>query len=220
MRVSALIFLAILFPAIISFPIASAQDTNATPDTAPFITIDPIGNRTIDNIFFINGTTNLAASDESLFLKIETTNFNPGGVGSYFSSNVSIQPGENGFNLWSCNATTDRWVTFPVPGRQTPLSGNVTSGEYVVQVISLGPSELDNSQTFFLLPSERNSTPGQTSASTTIQSPSWGGADPQPLPTTTSPNGTPFPWILSVMAIFVVILSRTLRGYYFQDSPR
>jgi PKD repeat protein len=140
---------AIVLAAIMIAPIASAE--NVTPVTTPFITIDPLGNHTIDEVFFINGTTNLPANDE-LLLDIFTSNMNPGGWGSAFSSNVSIQTGEKGVNLWSCNATTDRWVTFPGP---TP---DAVPGQYIVDVASV-TEPVVATQLFSLLPSESTIAP-------------------------------------------------------------
>jgi hypothetical protein len=45
---------------------ASADNQNVTPVFAPFITIDPIGNHTIGDVFFINGTTNLPVTEPLL----------------------------------------------------------------------------------------------------------------------------------------------------------
>ena len=134
---------------VIIVPLVSAE--NVTPNTTPFITIDPIGNHTIDEVFFINGTTSLPANNE-LLLDIFTSNMNPGGWGSAFSSNVSIQTGENGVNLWSCNATTDRWVTFPGP---TP---DAVPGQYIVEVASF-TEPVVATQLFSLLPSESTIAP-------------------------------------------------------------
>ncbi|MGA7797539.1 MAG: PKD domain-containing protein [Methanoregula sp.] len=142
---------AIVLAGVLIFSAVYAENT--TPDTTPFITIDPVGNHTIDEVFFINGTTNLPANNEPLLLQIETTNFNPGGAGSFFSSNVSIQLGENGVNSWSCNATTSLWETFGPGPQQVPLP-DAEPGQYIVDVITFGPSGATAlGQLFFILPS-------------------------------------------------------------------
>jgi hypothetical protein len=46
--------------------IAADQQFNLLPPQAPFITIDPIGNQTIGDVFCINGTTNLPVTDNLL----------------------------------------------------------------------------------------------------------------------------------------------------------
>jgi len=149
-KITFLTSIAIVLVAIITVPIASAD--NVTPVTTPFITIDPIRNHTIDEVFFITGTTNLPASNDALLIQIETASFNPAGWGSDYRSNVSIQPGD-GVNLWSCNATTDRWVTFPGP------EPDAVPGEYIVMVTSLSSVENVNAQSVFLLSSENKIPP-------------------------------------------------------------
>jgi PKD repeat protein len=150
-KIIVLTMFALFVAAIIIVPIASAD--NVTPVTTPFITIDPIGNHTIDEVFFITGTTNLPASNDSLLIQIETANFNPAGWGSDYRSNVTIQPGEHGINLWSCNATTDRWVTFPGP------EPDAVPGEYIVMVVSISSLEDVDVQSSFTLSSENKIPP-------------------------------------------------------------
>jgi FOG: PKD repeat len=160
LKTGLMVFIIVMVILVGLFPAASAENvtfetdlTNLTPTSAispmeSFIKINPIGNQTIDKVFFITGTTNLPANSEPLLLEIETTHFNPGGAGSSYVSNVSIQPGENGVNLWSCNATTDRWVTFPGP------EPDAVSGEYIVMITSTSSLEDVNAQSVFLLSSE------------------------------------------------------------------
>lgn len=122
-----LTFFALFFLTVTIVPIASAENIT------PYITIDPVGNHTIDEVFFINGTTNLPAN-ESLSIEIYSSSFNPGGGWSgYMSNNVSIQPGENGINTLSCNATTSLWETFGIEPHRIPTPDAVP-GEYVVNV--------------------------------------------------------------------------------------
>ena len=150
-KIMSLSLFAIVLAGVLIFSAVYAENT--TPDTTPFITIDPVGNHTIDEVFFINGTTNFPANNEPLLLQIETTNFNPGGAGSFFSSNVSIQLGENGVNSWSCNATTSLWETFGPGPQQVPLP-DAEPGQYIVDVITFGPSGATAlGQLFFILPS-------------------------------------------------------------------
>ena len=119
-----------------------------------YITIDPIGNHTLDEVFFISGTTNLPVSDTPLLLQIANHWFNPGGGGSFYQSNVTIVPGENGVNTWSCNATPGLWQTYGI-GPQSVISAGAIQGEYLVTVVSTDP---DTSATatgiFSLLPPE------------------------------------------------------------------
>jgi PKD repeat protein len=149
---------AIFIVAIIIGPLVSADNENITPNSTPFITIDPIGNHTIDEVFFINGTTNLPANSVPLLLETETINSNPAGQGSSYVSDVFIQPGENGVNFWSCNATSSLWETFLGP---TP---DALPGEYVVSVEpSKGGDDVAiPTQLFFFLPSESKIPPSNT----------------------------------------------------------
>ena len=121
-------------------PVPVAGQGNATNVTSLFITIDPIGNQTVDSAFFINGTTNLPASGEPLRLVIGT--FNPGGTGSSFVSNVFIIPGESGINTWSCTVAPSGWET--TTGRRenyTIVPGEIIPGEYTVTVVSQDPGK-------------------------------------------------------------------------------
>jgi hypothetical protein len=59
-KISSLVLVVILVSLAI-IPLVSAE--NVTPVTTPFITIDPIGNHTVGDVFFINGTTNLPVND-------------------------------------------------------------------------------------------------------------------------------------------------------------
>jgi PKD repeat protein len=153
MKISGLVLLALL----LLIPWCSAGSVQAQSTTAlpaqPFITINPIGNQTIDNVFFITGTTNLPASNNSLLIQIETANFNPAGWGSDYRSNVSIQPGEQGVNLWSCNVTTDRWVTFPGP------EPDAVPGDYIVMIASISSLGDVEAQSVFTLTSNSTITP-------------------------------------------------------------
>jgi len=118
-----------------------------------YITIDPVGNHTLDEVFFISGTTDLPASGTSLLLQIYSTNFNPGGGGSAYQSNVTIEPGENGINTWSCNVTTSLWQTYGL-GPPFPVADAVP-GEYLVTVVSPDPKNpADATRIFFILSSE------------------------------------------------------------------
>ncbi|MFZ1896822.1 hypothetical protein [Methanoregula sp.] len=139
----------------------SVPDQNSvTPPAQPFIAIDPVGNHTLDEVFFISGTTDLPASGTPLLLQIETTNFNPGGGGSAYQSNVTIEPGENGINTWSCNATTSLWQTYGL-GLQFPIADAVP-GEYLVIVVSPDPDTSANATRIFSILSSEET--GNTTA--------------------------------------------------------
>jgi hypothetical protein len=109
MRVLKRSFLAFFFLMIIIVPLVSANDSNGTSNITPFITIDPIGDYVIGDIFFINGTTNLPVT-EKLVGTIITTIFIPGGKSgtnypSAFLSDISIVSTSSDTNRWSVNVT-------------------------------------------------------------------------------------------------------------------
>ena len=123
---------------------------NLSEDTTPFITINSIGNHTADEVFFINGTTNLNPAGGPLSLTISPTSMTPAGFGSTYSSNATIQRGTCGVNFWSANAspTSNQWVTFT--GAHTQ-SKNVTPGEYIAE-ISSESTNVTQFQYFDILP--------------------------------------------------------------------
>lgn len=115
-----LISFAIVLAAIMIVPLASADDGNVTAVTTPFITINPIGNHTLDEVFFISGTTNLPASGSPLLLQIGSNWYNPGGSGCGCQSNVTIEPGRTG-------SIPGRAMQRRVSGRHTGLSRGLWS---------------------------------------------------------------------------------------------
>jgi len=135
-----------------------AQDTPAIP----IIVIDPLGNHTIDEEFFINGTTNLAVSDGSLLLQIGSGEFNPGGFGSsYYRSNVSIQQGEHGVNIWSAKVEPSQWEVYTKPPNYdpAPMFSPPVPGRYQVVISSKNPYGPDIAATqylFLMLPKAGN----------------------------------------------------------------
>ncbi|MEN6444127.1 MAG: hypothetical protein WC391_06525 [Methanoregula sp.] len=147
-------FLAILFVAIIMVPFVSA-DATVTHNTTPFITIDPIGNHAIGEVFVIKGTTNLPPVIDSLLILIDPTTFNPSGFSSSFQATVPIQRGEKDMNFWSCTVpTTTRWVNFQPRGRgpnQDPRPDN-----YRVTVESSTDTNISQFQLFDILPAGSN----------------------------------------------------------------
>ena len=121
----------IIIVLVIVFPMVSAENNTgnenqttvlsiSTESSAePFIAIDPIGNHTVGDVFFINGTTNLPGTDN---LEIEIYNFelfgclvcnhmksaNCGDLSSNKAariSNISISPDRFGTKRWSINIT-------------------------------------------------------------------------------------------------------------------
>ena len=150
MRVSGYLFPAILFVAILMVPFVNA-DANVTPNTTPFITIDPIGNHAVGEVFIINGTTNLPPVIDTLHIVITPSSFNPGGFGSSFQSTVPIQRGEKDINFWSCNVpTTTGWLSFQGPGRSP--TEDARPDNYFVTVELSTDRNVSQYQVFDILP--------------------------------------------------------------------
>jgi hypothetical protein len=118
--------------------------------TPQFITIDPIGNQTIGDVFFINGTTILPAS-QILTVFIGPANINPGtknfcGDCPTFTINSLITPNSSGINRWSVNVTN-------LFNSQLDIRGS----PYIVYVLNYSTWEVNNgsnvaTQEFNLLP--------------------------------------------------------------------
>ena len=130
----------------------------------PFIAIDPSRTHTTGEEFFINGTTNLAASNESLLLQIGTAEFNPGGFGSsFYTANISVQREDNGENVWSAEVLPSRWQMYTKPPNYypTPTFEPAGPGKYQVVVSSknpLGP-DIIATQQLILVSSETGNNP-------------------------------------------------------------
>jgi hypothetical protein len=94
-------------------PASGADNVSVTPVTTPFITIDPIGDHIIGDVFFINGTTNLPVTEnltiEFSFTKyIQRPHMHSDLVPANSSATISdipILPVSSGPNRWSINVT-------------------------------------------------------------------------------------------------------------------
>ena len=170
---------------------SSPGTANASSDAHYFITIDPIGNHTVGDVFFINGTTNLLVSENNtLYLSITPRNFNPRGLAYY--KNLELIPGQNGVYRWSENVTDLDWNA---------------RDDYFIQVSSINPL-VSGVQDFKIregnisfIPSPSLTQP--SSQITTIGQPSFSHA--------TIPSGqvAPSSMILSIFAIMVGIVFTT-----------
>jgi hypothetical protein len=115
MKLKILLFtsFAILLVTIIIVPMANAEYDNGTPITTSFITIDPIGNHTIGDVFFINGTTNLAVTQNlTIHVYPLASTHEPRGripPPGIFVDGIPIVPVTNGVNRWSVNVTNGYW---------------------------------------------------------------------------------------------------------------
>jgi hypothetical protein len=99
-----------LLVAMIIAPAVCAENVNVTPVSTPFITIDPIGNHTIGDVFFVNGTTNLPATENlslsfSYTFKMQSRRYSVSPNTSAEIPDISISSSTSGTNRWSVNAT-------------------------------------------------------------------------------------------------------------------
>lgn len=111
--IRAAVVLCIVLVGVIIFSSASADNVIVTQVTAQFITIDSVGDHTIGEVFFINGTTNLPVT-ENLTMDI-VTGYHPAMKNSpyhpYLNINVNDIPiisatsGDPRINYWSVNVT-------------------------------------------------------------------------------------------------------------------
>jgi hypothetical protein len=188
----------------------SAADNSSVAVSDHYITIDPIGNHTIGDVFFINGTTNLPVSEKLTIeivdyfwvarshIKNEPNNIPPG---KYVGiPDVLIISDSSGTNRWSVN------VTDAVKGLKTStflasiLSNNSCNGLECHS--SAFKSANSTSFTLFSIPPtiainySTNQTTFQESITDTRMA---------PLSSTTL-RSAPIPWTLSLFAFFIVII--------------
>ena len=114
---------------------SSPGTANASSDTHYFITIDPIGNHSVSDVFFVNGTTNLPVGD-TLLVQGFIDQFRPGpNWGGSMYEYTSVEPGYGGVNVWSCNLTPVLWKTFNgYAGYTQDIRYFFESDEYVVAI--------------------------------------------------------------------------------------
>lgn len=217
-------------------PLVSALNTTAGDNPAaqtpaptassgtPFITIDPIGNHTIGDVFFIDGTTNLPVAEN---LTINIYNFRIYGCavcnhqktascgdldspsGGAEISDISISTDRSGTNRWSINITdtAKEFVSgvyiFHVCSGQICNSGGAFDGV----CNEVRPTESYPANDYFTLFPAANATP-ITSPQKIIQSPS----PIQPpasagtiVPITTQSSPLPVVWPIIVFVSMVIL---------------
>ena len=178
--------------------ITGIPTAGAAPSQAPFITIDPIGNHTVGDIFFINGTTNLGHWENTLDLDIEWWAFNPAGRwSSMYITNASIRPVGNGTGHWSAEVLPAQWEMYTDVEHRTTVFRDADPGEYVAYAEStspLGPAVISQ-QTFFLVPGENNVTP-EMPDTTAVP-----GTNDTETPSSPIPAASPFAGIAAVVIV-------------------
>ena len=196
--------------------LASAESVNVTPATSPFITIDPIGNHTIGDVFFINGTTNLPVSEN---LTIEILDWSwlltrhqkgeymyqpPPGFYAYIL-NISISSDKTGTNRWSANVTD---IVKELESREyyvaaySPMNGSCNNPGCLVP-------NAETPQLFTLLPANNRTT--STVLQTTIQNPSSVQSTTCTVIVPPMTQATPLPPVLSIAVFAALVILRSFR---------
>jgi hypothetical protein len=102
------------------------------PGTNPFISVDPIGDKNVGDIFTVTGTTNLPAGT-NLFVRIEPASFGPeGGVNGEFSGaagGVDVVAGTGGINTWSMEVNTSTLNPVKMRVNASVFTGDVLKGD-------------------------------------------------------------------------------------------
>ena len=199
-----------------------ASLTNPSPNSTvlpgePYITIDPIGNHTIGDVFFINGTTNLPVSEDlSVIIRstrhISRPHMKTEITHGFDSGYVPIIKGINGTNLWSVNATDGTW------GEDAYFASVESSKEVPCynHVQGCMEPEVRKTQVFYMFYPESmifatNTTPPPVNhltsvPSSLVQSPI--STVPQPSPTN---RATPFPVILLIIVLAGIVTLRSFK---------
>jgi hypothetical protein len=100
-----------------------------------FISIDPVENHTIGDIFSIHGTTNLPVGTP-LTVRVRSSMFFPGRNDDY-SGNITITPYLNNTNSWFLFLNTtlypsdEYWINLEAPEEYTTESGNWVLGNAI-----------------------------------------------------------------------------------------
>jgi len=195
---------------------ASAANISSTSVSNPYITIHPIGNHTIGEVFFINGTTNLPVS-ETLYIDVHSATESRHRLKNVYIEygfqleSVSIIPEENGINYWSANVTEGTWKPdeyFVSVGTKKMIPCDYFPG--------CMKNEVEDTQVFYMVNQENaifttNITPPQVNNLTSIPS--------SPVQTHTSivyhpsptQHVTPFPVILLIIMLVGIVTLRSFK---------
>jgi len=193
---------------------ASAADISSTSVTNPYITIDPIGNHTIGEVFFINGTTNLPVK-EKLTMDIVSYKYimrphmkhelGPSPRESAHMPVISISLTLRGTNRWSVNVTD--------------IVKELLSGEYFVDVSSsrhdpcdtpgcLAPEAATN-DVFTLFPAINGTTSNVQQI--TVQSTSPVQPTTSAVTVSSTKQSTPLPLVLPIAVLTAIVILRPIK---------
>jgi hypothetical protein len=183
-------------------PASGADNVSVTPVTTPFITIDPIGNHTVGDVFFINGTTNLPTS-EKLEGLIQTGIFMTQHGDSHltpsaFFPDIPIVSTSSDTNRWSVNVTDIAISELPI--RWSP---------YLVEVVLKDNSSISTYQEFDLIPA--TNAPSSTVIQTILDSPSMIQPTTCPVSKLPTPRSSILPFILPIAVITAIVILSFIR---------
>ena len=171
-----------------------------------YINISPIGNHSVGEVIFINGTTDLPVSD-NLSLDITPSRYNPSGHGASFTANVDIQKGIGGVNTWFCNITPPiYWVPGHGFQQQTFTFQDFPSDEYGAVVESKNYHVMSVQQ-FTILSKNRLTTQLTISIPTTLPTTLSSSDRPTDLtgPATTS-LAAPLSFLITTVALAGIVI--------------
>jgi hypothetical protein len=213
------VFILVMVFLVLCLPLTGAENvtggdtlTNPTPTPtassgAPFITIDPVGNHSIGDVFFINGTTNLPVSEN---LTMDIAFYPPCFSREYTFCEAApikdfpISPASSGTNRWSVNVT-DSFKNLPY-------------GQYLIDVSE--PVHFPCNTTGCGIPkavAESLITLSQTNNSTALNVPQTTIPSPSPIQPTTSAvtvlpttRFSPLPIALPIEILAAIVILRPL----------
>lgn len=204
MQVLGRVFLAIFSMALIIAPLANANDVNLTANTTPFITIDPIDNHAVGDVFFINGTTNLPVSEN---LTLTLTNYHsqmknsPDYIYRHFEmNNISVVSGTSKnpvINLWSVNITD--------------TVKESTNDKYCAVIYAQNYSISSHECEYFIVYISTNATPSPVLRKT-IQISSPSQLTPTRTMVTPTTQSSPLPLILPIAVLAAIALIKHSHG--------
>jgi len=205
---------AMLLATITTVSIASAARDNVTPVTSVFITIDPIGNHRISEVFFINGTTDLAVSQKLTMNIVSLKTMDPHmktysgpypGEFAYDIPVISIPTAAPGTNRWSANVTD--------------IVKKLKSGEYLVEVFpqinpcgTLGCLTIEGnySQIFSLFSANNGTT--LVVLQTTAQSPSPIQTTTRAVTTHSTTQSSSLSLALPIAILAAIVILKSIHG--------
>ena len=125
-----------------------AENVTMTPVTTPFITIDPIGNHTVGDVFFINGTTNLPVTEKlnidvyPFHSVMEQRGYKPRGIAI---DDIPIISSTTNVNYWSANVTDGYWKPDEyIAEIFTTKSTTIISGYQIFTIVSAKTDIISN----------------------------------------------------------------------------